>query len=587
MPVSKDIAKLIDESAMADVVKKALKSSSDDTAMKALNSLKRKSAEEGTLAAEEAIAKKGRKAAAKPSAAEEEAITPEVMPDDFEIPRPQKALPKGGDINRGSIEMGEPGVAEVGLSEAARAQARRDAMQGRMALPEGRSSATGEVIQMGEGGTKERGLERARYPGTQEEFNAEPPAGTPAATAAILGNAPASKSTAMEAGLEDMGLPEGRSTREAAKSGAKKLALAGVVGGTAYGGYQAWKGDDKKPVEGGVPSTPSVLTERGKAAYEAKSKTSELPDPYDVRNLMPTGISASKIDRKAPEAPDLTPEQGEMATALDKMRGEMNTIAAEYKLTKDEQARQRLWEGLVNGMAAIAAGVYGMKNGVDMGGVKFSPTDWAARAKDARDDMLAARMAAEKDYDLSKSMIEAKQKGKLDNWQINQKLYENAAREAAQRDEMSGKNAQLKMEGAKLNLQAQQLRDSVANNKAELMLKARELGMKSPEQKQALQTLDDFDKAIVSYNKDKDDLFLEQMKNLNNTYQKLTGSMIVPPKALEGGWFSNPAAADIEAARAAPQAAPVMMMAPDGRKIPVDPSKVEAAKARGLVPIQQ
>jgi len=525
----------------------------------------------------------------KKAADEMPAIEPEVMPDEFEIPRPQRALPEGGNINRGAQRMGEEGIVEEGLTGAQAAYERRRQMNVK-ALPPSRTTATGEVIQMGEGGLKEKGLEKAKYPGypgrgVDQTLADEtlPPSGAVADAAAVL---TAKEEAQARTYAKTAGISEEAAKR---KLFGKKLAIgAGAAGVAGTAAYLA-SGDKEAPA---VMETPSPLSEKGRASYEATVKGQAAKPDYSAASLMQSpALSASKVGRNAPEAPDMTEEDSALAEQLGRMQNEMKIVAAEYKATKDQQAKQQLWEGLVSGLAAIASGMYGLKHGIDMSGVKFDRTNWDAKAAAAREDWIAGRMAAEKDYELSKSIIDQKRKGKLDNWEINQKLYENAAREAQRRDEMSYKSAGLGLEAQKLGAQIENWKDEAANRKAELMLKIKQGSGDKTLQNLIMGKIDDFDKTLATYGKNEDDLSLQTLKRLNGEINKLTGSPLVPESAFEGGWFSGPDAADIEKSRTPaitadanmplPSGGKVRMMDKQGRKMEVPAENVEKAKAAG------
>lgn len=347
---------------------------------------------------------------------------------------------------------------------------------------------------------------------------------------------------------------------------------------------------DKEP--SAVMETPSPLSDKGKASYDATIKGQAAKPDYSAASLMqPPTLSASKVGRNAPEAPDMSPEDNALAEQLGRMQNEMKIVAAEYKATKDQQAKQQLWEGLISGLGAIASGMYGLKHGLDMSGVKFDRTNWDAKATAAREDWIAGRMAAEKDYELSKSIIDQKRKGKLDNWEINQKLYENAAREAQRRDDMSYKSAGLGLEAQKLGAQMENWKEEATNRKAELMLKIKQGSGDKTMQNLILGKIDDFDKTLATYGKNEDDLSLQTLKRLNGEINKLTGAPLVPESSFEGGWIGGPEAADIEKARTPavtadanmplPSGGKVRMMDKQGRKMEVPEENVEKAKAAG------
>jgi hypothetical protein len=381
-------------------------------------------------------------------------------------------------------------------------------------------------------------------------------------------------------------------SEEAAKKklfGNRAGKIAAGVAATGAAAYGLSKLGDEPPVAMDIPSP---LSDKGRQEYAAKAE-SKAASSYNVSDIMAPTLSTSKVGRAAPEAPDVTEENTALASELDKMKEAMKIVAAEYKLTKDQQAKAQLWEGLVNGMAAIAAGMYGMKHGLDMGGVKFNYTDWQKRADSAREDWMAGRMAAEKDYEMSKSLIEGKKKGKYDNWQVNQKLFENAVGEAERRDRMSAKNADLGMDTKRLNMQAQKMAEDSKIARAELMIKLKESGGDKAAQKALAERISDFDKTLALYGKNSDDLSLQTLKRLNGEISQLTGAPLVPESSFEGGWIGGPDAADIEASRtpainsgapAAPltQGEYTRMMSPDGKqKLNIRSENVEKAKAAG------
>lgn len=409
----------------------------------------------------------------------------------------------------------------------------------------------------------------ARIPG--RNYDTTP--GTPASTALILGT---------EAPAEAVGV-----SPAAQMSLKKKAAIgAGAAGGLVGVGYAAKKFMEGKEAPGyKAPEVPSILTPKGAAAYGAEKAKQEKPAEF-----INTLGEFEAYSKKSQEAPDMKEEEQDLANLAAQLKNDMNMAALEYKKSKDDIAKSQLWEGIVNAVGAIASGMYGIRTGTDMGGVKFNKTDWMQQIKSAQDELQLGMLRAEKDYNVAKEAVDARKKGKLDHWQINQKLYENAKAEVDQR------NAQ-KMKKAEFGLDIQKASSSLENMKNELDLKRKELMLKAMETtgetnkqriRQQLEKAKEFNNALEDYSKDDSQFNLERLRRINTEASSLGASLVNPDALSEGGLFGafNPDASKIEQARMAPPSK-VKMMGPSGVSINVNADAVEALKAKGWQIIQQ
>lgn len=78
-----------------------------------------------------------------------------------------------------------------------------------------------------------------------------------------------------------------------------------------------------------------------------------------------------------------------------------------YARTKDEIAQKKIWEALLNGIGALATAWYGRNTGLDLSGVKFSPSDWDSKLDQARQDLAVAKSFAKDVRDVKLEGTEA------------------------------------------------------------------------------------------------------------------------------------------------------------------------------------
>lgn len=130
------------------------------------------------------------------------------------------------------------------------------------------------------------------------------------------------------------------------------------------------------------------------------------------------------------------------ATAMRDYTNTVKDIQNLYRLERDTLKKQELWEGLIQAAGLIASGVYGLRSGVDMSGVRFQPSNWQAKLAESREHMQAMLDQAEKEMGAAYKTMELTERTRdklLDNayraWQAdNQTIEQNNKRRQAEFD---------------------------------------------------------------------------------------------------------------------------------------------------------
>lgn len=401
---------------------------------------------------------------------------------------------------------------------------------------------------------------------------------------------------------------------------AKKTALgAGAAGAVAGGAYLYNR--EPSAVAAEPPVLPPVETAPPPPGALPPGLGRDLTlAPAFVANV--GALDLSKVG-KAPTVAEygLTAKQVEpqdqstavLKQALDEHRGVMNSLVAEYKAAKSDIDRRELWEGIVQGLALMASGLYGLRNNVDMSGVKLSPTDWEDKRKLELAQLREFSDQADKQFGNSKDYAtslhqQAKEEGdRLDkDWAQNAKLYEAAARAYNEKVGETAKVWETKYQDA-------HLQNDVAYKKAELSLqsaKLEDMAKRTENQAQKAQLLqraktsDQAAKMLTNFNagmaraageksSDERKAWAPALQQQAEDIKRLTGSY--PPGVTpnmfvtQGGFFSGPGSADVrdvaeqrgKTLAAPPSAAAVRMTDPTGKSYLVPADKADAARQQG------
>jgi hypothetical protein len=256
----------------------------------------------------------------------------------------------------------------------------------------------------------------------------------------------------------------GESLEEAAHSlkgrikGMSTPAKVGVGIGAAALGFTAWLLATKKDeieettnqLQEPPPPPPPTTTSSSSTTKEEKEipkeETPPAPKPtisnYDftrmekdlnaidseIKNLTANGfkdLDTTGFDKSQPD-------QKRMLDAMEELAQATKAAQNVYEQEKSSVNSKAMWDGILKGLLQIGAGIYGMKNNLDMGGVKLSPTDWTAQFEAAKTTLDASMKGAKQKYDSQlqyyKDDVEALKYAKS-NFFENKKLANEAVKE--------------------------------------------------------------------------------------------------------------------------------------------------------------
>lgn len=362
--------------------------------------------------------------------------------------------------------------------------------------------------------------------------------------AEIVGGSPRPQG-ALPGTPERLALPPG--TPEAGGINKKALAAGAVLAGGAAAA--ALSGGDKTvqpATEGEVPKDLAGGSGTGAATPPPVTPAGRINPKYVT--TLPTW-APSKYDGPAMPGAETAQEGRQiMKAAQDDLVAATNRLVDEYRGERDSLKQREIWEGIIQSVGLIAAGAYGLHNGVDMSGVKFSPTDWVAQQESLRrsHDTL---MGAEKDkFGAREKYATAVDRDEDQRWQRNAKVYEAAATAYNHKIDDEFRTWQGKVKGVELKNQA-------AHWDAELDLAYQGLGVKlanadtAAAARVAAAQRKDLDKAkslgtkaqallgraATAKDSDVGTMMLQQAKQLSDEAEALTGKPAIPAQV-----FLNP-----------------------------------------------
>ena len=272
--------------------------------------------------------------------------------------------------------------------------------------------------------------------------------------------------------LENLNADEIAADVDAAKAGKwnKKKVAAYTAGGAglAYGAYDLTKGDAENQA-----TTPPEDDKSGKSSLTVtKGALEEGGVPSESQ------ISLGEIDLiikepKLEKVPGLDPaEIPSMESAINEYNRVVNEAMTLYRQEKDNIKAKQLWEGIIHGVALMAAGAYGLKTGNYATGVKFEPTDWSAQLNASRAELEAGLNQARTVLDISDK--EADRKRQI--WESNRQYRNDVVNQNHQ-------VRQLALQEANLKLSGQQAKIDTKSKEYQLAQKDRELDIMDDEKK--------------------------------------------------------------------------------------------------------
>jgi hypothetical protein len=238
---------------------------------------------------------------------------------------------------------------------------------------------------------------------------------------------------------------------------------------------------DKKPLqEGTLRHSPMSRDELMKFAEpapmskEAKEQPLSLTDD-DLKSFsmsrtdagkpedLSAAIKALTFPKAPPQAasafPDMPPDDySELQKAFDTYDTAVSRIEQEARTERDDLRKRQLIEQLVLGVSKIAAGVYGLRAGVDTSGAKFVPSDWAAEAKMISEQLESSRDTAKAALARGTTFAQMKEEGKKNRnaYEIQKAAFSEKVRESALQWAMA--NGQFNLKKQELLLQNEDLK---------------------------------------------------------------------------------------------------------------------------------
>jgi hypothetical protein len=272
--------------------------------------------------------------------------------------------------------------------------------------------------------------------------------------------------------LENLNADEIAADVDASKAGKwnkKKVAAATAGGaGLAYGAYDLTKGDAENQA-----TTPPEDDKSGKSSLTVTKGAIDEAGLADEKAYNLGELNAFVKEPKLENVPGIDPlKVPPMETAINEYNRVVNEAMTLYRQEKDNIKAKQLWEGIIHGVALMAAGAYGLKTGNYATGVKFEPTDWSAQLNASRAELEAGLNQARTVLDISDK--EADRKRQI--WESNRQ-YRN---DVINKNQQQWENA---FKGAQLNLQTQQGNIDIKSKEVQLSQKDRELDIMDDDKK--------------------------------------------------------------------------------------------------------
>jgi hypothetical protein len=220
------------------------------------------------------------------------------------------------------------------------------------------------------------------------------------------------------------------------------------------------------------------------------------------------------------------PDMADLALQNNQIRQEYLNELAEaketYARTKDEVAQKRIWEALINGVAALATAWYGSNTGLDLSGVKFSPSDWDSKLDQARQDLAVAKSLAKDVRDVKLEGTEEESTRRLREMQAN-KAFNDSVYERLSYD------MRVKQYEAR---NAAKASDEAATQQQDVLEQVKDKGAfaRYKDEKKKLEA------ALEKYKEEPDDKLLDEIRTHSNIMQSMSDQLT---KTLDGAVFPN------------------------------------------------
>lgn len=284
------------------------------------------------------------------------------------------------------------------------------------------------------------------------------------------------------------------------------------------------------------------------APAEAPAEQTQAVKPPSIEEVV--GNSGSKINNEIAVS---EPGDNGIGDALKEYYKVVNIAMDEYRKEKKAIKQKELWDGIIKGVGLMAAGLYGLKTGSDMGGVKVNTIDWASNLRNAQSELQSALGQAGRSYNIKKGIGEAVERR-------NQQLWERGFKEAREK-----RLAEDSMFALAAKTAAARGKKEAASKKEDNKQATAEKKEISRLEKEINNRIDKFAKPNAS--DEEKELHIKQIEQLNEKYKNLTGKDMASTKKIPTWWgFSERTPAEmLDIDKGVNAQTEVKMIGPDGK----------------------
>ena len=272
---------------------------------------------------------------------------------------------------------------------------------------------------------------------------------------------------------------------------AKKPAIATGVAGAGYGAYNLMQDEEEdtrfenmdKPV--GEAKTTSEV----KSVQQAQQAQQPGPQPEEVKPIEPDYKPVDKVAApqvklekedylqnidSLPDYPD-DKRADQLKAMMDDMRQKNEVAMQAYRKETSDVKRRKMWDGIIKGVAMVAAGMYAFKSNADVGKLNIDLEDFTNEYESAYRALKGSQAINRQNFDMARDIARVSREDQVDKWnsikdKINVDLQKADRRRQAGQDQTSNlfKQAQLAIQSEQLTQSKQAQADRKAMGEAGL-----------------------------------------------------------------------------------------------------------------------
>lgn len=139
--------------------------------------------------------------------------------------------------------------------------------------------------------------------------------------------------------------------------------------------------------------------------------TPEAPEPEPKAVAPAVTIKPSEEIKKIKLNPvnlEEPPAPSDFSVQLADYKAKVTAAMKAYRTEKDEIKQRQMWDSIIKGLTMIAGGMYAMKQGIDISGLKLDQANYSDQFNNARAELDAVLGEAKTEYDLSRDAEQGK-----------------------------------------------------------------------------------------------------------------------------------------------------------------------------------